>query len=106
MEPYMPKVIHKGNPRNDDRVVATPMYELSRSAATQQWNCVIVLFDPKPLKFALMVSVKAIGSSTIVARPVPCEALEGFSFAPERFAKKVIGAAWAAGAGRMSTDAN
>src|SRR5262249_50670517 len=58
------------------------------------------------LNVALIVSVWAVGSSTIVARPVPGEALAGFSFAPERFAKKVIGAAWAAGAGRVSTDAN
>jgi hypothetical protein len=68
--------------------------------------CAIVLFDPKPLNIALICSVWATGSSTIVARPVPGEELGGFSFAPERFAKKVIGAAWAAGADRISTDAN
>src|SRR5262245_39344068 len=34
------------------------------------------------------------------------EPVGGVSFAPERFAKKVIGAAWAAGAGRISAAAN
>src|SRR6516162_3886874 len=98
MGPYMPKVIPRGNPGNAGTVVATPMFVLSRGAAAQQWMCAIVSFDVKPLNIALIVSVWAVGSSTIVARPVPGEALGGFSFAPDRVAKKVIGSAWTAGA--------
>ena len=52
--------------------------------------CAIVSFDVKPLNIALIVSVWAVGSSTIVATPVPGEALGGFSFAPVRFVVMVI----------------
>src|ERR1700694_5030521 len=68
--------------------------------------CAATSFDVKPLNVALTVSVWAVGSSTIVASPVPGEAVAGFSFAPERFAVKVIGFAWAAGAGRIIPAAN
>ena len=50
----------------------------------------LISFDVKPLNVALTVSVWAVGSSTIVATPVPGEALGGFSFAPVRFVVMVI----------------
>src|SRR5580704_5588414 len=68
--------------------------------------CAATSFDVKPLNVALTVSVWAVGSSTIVASPVPGEGVAGFSFEPERFAVKVIGFAWAAGAGRIIPAAN
>jgi hypothetical protein len=78
-------------------MVATPMFVLLKGADAQQWMCAIVSFDPKPLNVALIVSVWAVGSSTIVARPVPAEALGGFSLEPDRPAVNVMGLAWAAG---------
>jgi hypothetical protein len=47
-------------------------------------------------------------SSTTCAEPVPSEGTGGVgrSFAKERLAKRSITSAWAAGAGRISTDAN
>jgi hypothetical protein len=60
--------------------------------------CAAVSFDVKPLNVALIWIVSAVGSSTIVARPVPGEAMGGTSFAPERLPTNVIGIALAAGA--------
>src|SRR5580704_8295391 len=68
--------------------------------------CAATSFDVKPLNVAVTCSVWAVGSRTIVARPVPGEGVAGFSFAPERFAVKVIGFAWVAGAGRITPAAN
>jgi hypothetical protein len=64
--------------------------------------CAAVSVDVKPLNVTLTCSVWAVGSRNIVARPVPGEALEGTSFAPERLPTKVIIIAWAAGAGSIS----
>jgi hypothetical protein len=65
--------------------------------------CAAVVFEVKPLNVALTCSVWAVGSNTIVARPVPGETTTGggTSFAAERSAVKVIGIALAAGAGSM-----
>ena len=110
-EVKVPEVTPRGNAGkpstagNAGSAVATPTFWLVPGIVWQQWMCAIVSFDPKPLNVALTCIVWATGSSTIVARPVPCEALGGFSFAPERFAVKVIGSAWAA-IGRISAVAN
>src|SRR5580704_776541 len=68
--------------------------------------CAATSFDVKPLNVAVTCSVWAVGSRTIVARPVPGEGVAVFSFAPDRFAVKVIGFAWVAGAGRITPAAN
>src|SRR5437870_6369643 len=62
----------------------------------------VILGEVRPLNVALICSVWAVGSSTIVARPVPGEGTGvGSSLAPERLAVKVIGIALAAGAGSI-----
>src|SRR6266581_385375 len=99
----MPEVTPRGNPKNPSTagnagiVVATPA--LAPTGA-QQWMCAALVIEVKSLNVALTVSVSAVGSSTIVARPVPGDTTEGVctSFAAERLAMKVIGSAVAAGA--------
>src|SRR5205807_976039 len=91
---------------NVGTVVATPSFWLVPGIVWQQWMCAAVVIDVKPVNIALTCRVWATGSSTIVATPVPGEVVGGFSFAPERFAMKVIGSAWAAGVGRIGAAAN
>src|SRR5690349_3242112 len=78
------------------------------NAVWQQWMCAAIAGPVKPLNVALTVSVSAVVSSTTCAEPVPFEGTGGVgsSFAKERLAKRSITSAWAAGAGRISTDAN
>ena len=78
------------------------------NAVWQQWMCAAIAGPVKPLNVALTVSVWAVVSSTTCAEPVPVEGTGGvgISFAKERVAKRSITSAWAAGAGRISTDAN
>jgi hypothetical protein len=57
-----------------------------------------VSFDVKPLNVALISIVWAVGSSIIVASPVPGDTTVGTSFAAERLPTNVIGVALAAGA--------
>jgi hypothetical protein len=87
-------------------VVATPTFSLVPGIAWQQWMCAATVFDVKSLNVALTCSVWAVVSSTTVARPIPFDMMGGFSFAPDRSAVKVIGSAWAAGAGRIGAAAN
>src|SRR5262245_19599707 len=102
----MPKVTPNGNsgigpPGGAPKVgivVATITFVPS---GAQQWMCAAVVFDVKPLNDTLISIVFAVGSSTIVARPVPGELTGGTSFALERFPTKVIGSAWAAGVGSV-----
>ena len=55
------------------------------------------LGDVKPANNTFTCSVWAIGSSITVVKPVPAELTAGTSFAPERLAANVIGAAYVAG---------
>jgi len=82
-------------------VVATPTVAGEPGDDWQQWMCAAVSGVVRPLNVAAICIVLAVGSNTIVARPVPGEPVGGVSFAPERSAVKVIGIAWAAGAGSI-----
>src|ERR1700730_2133157 len=109
MGPEIPEVpIFIGNPENAGTSVATPTAGGVSNAVWQQWMCAMVAGPVKPLNVALTVSVWAVVSSATCARPVPVEGTGGVgrSFAKERLAKRSITSAWAAGAGRISTDAN
>src|SRR5258708_6573896 len=99
-EEYVPDVTPRGNPGNAGTVVATPTLVPS---GAQQWMCAATSLEVKPLNVALICIVWAVGSSTMVARPVPGEATVGTSFAPERSAMKVIWFAWTAGADTIRT---
>src|SRR5262249_42808674 len=70
--------------------------------------CAATVADVKPENVTLISIVFAVVSSTTCARPVPVEGTGGvgISFAKERLANRFITSAWAAGAGRISTDAN
>src|SRR5262245_6961589 len=70
--------------------------------------CAATVADVKPENVTLISIVCAVVSSTTCAEPVPVEGTGGvgISFAKERLAKRSITSAWAAGAGRISTDAN
>src|SRR5205823_7589327 len=57
--------------------------------------CAATVFDVRPLNVALTCSVCAVGSRITVASPVPGDTTAGTSFAPLRFAVKVIGIALA-----------
>src|SRR5262249_42994369 len=78
-------------------------------AGAQQWMWAALSGVVKPLNDTLISIVFAVGSSVIVARPVPFGDTTGgvcTSFAAERLPMKVIGSAWAAGAGRITPTAN
>src|SRR4051794_38292715 len=72
----------------------------------QQWMCAAVSGVVKPKNAARIDIVWAVGSSTTVTAPAPGEPLGGTSFAPERIPPKVIGIAWAAGAGSIRAAVN
>src|SRR4030095_9358232 len=91
---------------NTGTAVATPTFWLVPGIVWQQWMCAMVVIELKSLNVALICSVCATGSNTTVARPVASAALGGVSFAPKRFASKVIESAWTAGAGRVSAAVN
>jgi hypothetical protein len=63
--------------------------------------CAAVSGAVKPKNPAMICIVSAVGASTTSAVPAPGELLGGPSFAPERIPPKVIGIAWAAGAGSI-----
>src|SRR6266404_2044386 len=57
--------------------------------------CAATVFDVRPLNVALTCNVWAVGSRITVASPVPGDTTGGTSFAPLRFAVKMIGIALA-----------
>jgi hypothetical protein len=84
-------------------VVATIAFVPS---GAQQWMWAAVSFVVKPLNDTSISIVAAVGSSTILATPVPDEVVGGTSFAPDKFPMKVMGSACVAGAKRITPAAN
>ena len=75
----VPLVTPRGNPGNEGVVVATPTLP---GGAIQQWICAALIGATRFWKVALTTRLSAAASKTTVVKPVPGEALEGFSYKP------------------------